>query len=144
MPMEKYKPSNEEVARAEGMMTDEQKGMSEQREKELKEYRSVSREDVKEIIEKILLKRDLTNEGDMEVLYKKLNEYATQENINPDEDSGKKKIENLALDILSEREAIKKNQPDGSFAIEKDSVVGVGETPKSALRDALKNKGKDS
>ena len=142
--MEKYKPPNEEIAKAEGMMTDEQKGMSEQREKELKEYRSVSREDVKEIIEKILLKRDLTNEGDMEVLYKKLNEYAAQENINPDEDSGKKKIENLALDILSEREAIKKNQPDGSFAIEKDSVVGVGETPKSALRDALKNKGKDS
>lgn len=35
MPMEKYKPSNEEVAKAEEMMTDEQKGMSEQREKEL-------------------------------------------------------------------------------------------------------------
>ena len=32
--MEKYKPSSEEVAKAEGMMTDEQKGMSEQREKE--------------------------------------------------------------------------------------------------------------
>ena len=125
-------------------MTDEQKGMSEQREKELKEYRSVSREDVKEIIEKILLKKDFTSEGDVEVLYKKLNEYAAQENINPDEDSGKKKIENLALDILSEREAIKKNQSDGSFAIEKDSVVGVGETPESALRNALKNKGKDS
>lgn len=105
---------------------------------------SVSRDGVKEIIEKILLTRDLTNEGDVEVLYKKLNEYAAQENINPDEDSGKKKIESLALDILSEREAIKKNQPDGSFAIEKDSVVGVGETPEDALRNALKNKGKDS
>ncbi len=121
-------------------MTDEQKGMSEQREKE---YESISREDVQEMIEKILLKRDLAGEGDVEVLYKKLNEYAARENINPREDSGRKKIEDLALDILSEREAIKKNQPDGSFAIEKDSVVGVGGTPENALRDALKNKGKN-
>ena len=32
MSMEKYKPSSEETAKAEGMMTDEQKAMSEQRE----------------------------------------------------------------------------------------------------------------
>ncbi|MBU3964995.1 hypothetical protein KKG29_02380 [Patescibacteria group bacterium] len=32
MSMEKYKPSSEEVAKAEGMMTDEQRAMNEQRE----------------------------------------------------------------------------------------------------------------
>ena len=48
--MEKYKPSSEEVAKAEGMMSEEQKGMSEQREKELKEYWGVETlEEVKDI-----------------------------------------------------------------------------------------------
>ena len=50
MSMEKYKPSSEEVAKAEGMMSEEQKGMSEQREKELKEYWGVETlEEVKDI-----------------------------------------------------------------------------------------------
>lgn len=35
MNMEKYQPTKEEIAKAEGMMTDEQKAMSEQREKEV-------------------------------------------------------------------------------------------------------------
>ena len=141
--MEKYKPSNEEIAKAEGMMTDEQKGMSEQRKKEFKEYRSISKEDVKEIIKKILLKSDFTNKEDVEVLYELISEHIAQENINPDDESGKKAIENLALDILSKRESIKKEQPDTAVAIEKDSVVGIGETDKDALRDALRHKGKN-
>lgn len=50
MSMEKYKSSSEEVAKDEGMLTDEQKGMSEQREKELKEYWGVETlEEVKDI-----------------------------------------------------------------------------------------------
>ena len=138
--MEKYKPSNEEVARAEEMMSEEQRVMSEQREKE---HESVSRKDVQDLIKKILLKSDFTNEGDVEVLYKLINEHITQENINPDDESGKKAIENFALDILSKRESIKKEQPDGAVAVEKDSVVGIGETDKDALRDALRHKGKD-
>jgi len=48
--MEKYKPSPEEVVKAEGMMTDEQKTMSEQREREPEEYWNVEiLEDVKNI-----------------------------------------------------------------------------------------------
>ena len=122
------------------MMSEEQRVMSEQREKE---HESVSRKDVQDLIKKILLKSDFTNEGDVEVLYKLINEHITQENINPDDESGKKAIENLALDILSKRESIKKEQPDATVAVEKDSVIGVGETDKDALRDALRHKGKD-